>query len=237
MIISLIYVVEDDENISELILATLGTSGYDSEGFLDYEALKKGLGENIPQLIILDIMLPGKSGLEIIAELKENQATKDIPVIFLTAKGSELDKVKGLELGAEDYMTKPFGVLELLARVKTVLRRGQKTQETPKTQQTQVGPDLIIDCQSKEVRVHQEKIKLTFKEFELLEHLYKNSGIVLSRESLLNQVWGYDYESDTTRTVDMHIKSIRQKLSDSVENPKYIETVRGYGYKFMKQSI
>ena len=229
--ISLIYVVEDDENISELILATLAASGYHSEGFLDYESLRKGLEENTPELIILDIMLPGKSGLQIITELKDSLATKDIPVIFLTAKGTELDKVKGLELGAEDYMTKPFGVLELLARVKTVLRRGHKVQ------QIEVNSDLIIDFQSKEVRVHKEKIKLTFKEFELLEYLYKNSGIVLSRESLLDKVWGYNYESDSTRTVDMHIKSIRQKLSDSAENPRYIETVRGYGYKFIKQSM
>jgi len=221
-------VVEDDENISELILATLQTSSYDSEVFSDYKELEKGLKENTPNLIILDIMLPGKDGLEIIRELKDHEATKDIPVIFLTAKGEELDKVKGLELGAEDYITKPFGVLELLARVKTVLRRDYRADEVG------ISSDLMIDFKSKEVRVDQKKIKLTFKEFELLEHLYKNSGIVLSRENLLDKVWGYSYDVDTTRTVDMHIKSIRQKLSDSVENPKYIETVRGYGYKFIK---
>lgn len=220
--------VEDDENISELILATLQTSSYNSEVFSDYKELEKGLKENTPNLIILDIMLPGKDGLEIIRELKAHEITKDIPVIFLTAKGEELDKVKGLELGAEDYITKPFGVLELLARVKTVLRRGYKADEVG------ISSDLMIDFKSKEVRVGQKKIKLTFKEFELLEHLYKNSGIVLSRENLLDKVWGYSYDVDTTRTVDMHIKSIRQKLSDSVENPKYIETVRGYGYKFIK---
>lgn len=220
--------VEDDENISELILATLQTSSYDSEVFSDYKELEKGLKENTPNLIILDIMLPGKDGLEIIRELKDHEATKDIPVIFLTAKGEELDKVKGLELGAEDYITKPFGVLELLARVKTVLRRDYRADEVG------ISSDLMIDFKSKEVRVDQKKIKLTFKEFELLEHLYKNSGIVLSRENLLDKVWGYSYDVDTTRTVDMHIKSIRQKLSDSVENPKYIETVRGYGYKFIK---
>ena len=231
MDISLVYFVEDDEDISELILATLAASGYDSEGFLDYEALREGLKQNTPDLIILDIMLPGKSGLEIITQLKDAQSTKDIPVIFLTAKGTEIDKVRGLELGAEDYITKPFGVLELLARVKTVLRRSCKTDEIG------ISSDLIIDFKSKEVTVNKEKVKLTFKEFELLEHLYKNSGIVLSRESLLDKVWGYGYESDTTRTVDMHIKSIRQKLSDSAENPKYIETVRGYGYKFIKESL
>lgn len=195
---------------------------------MEYQELLQGLKRNTPDLIILDIMLPDKNGLEIITELKKDSATYDIPVIFLTAKGTEIDKVKGLELGAEDYITKPFGILELLARVKTVLRRGQKSNKIGQ------DSDLIIDFESKEVSINNEKIKLTFKEFELLEQLYKNAGIVLSRESLLDKVWGYGYESDSTRTVDVHIKSLRQKLLDSAENPKYIETVRGYGYKFIK---
>lgn len=171
-------------------------------------------------------MLPEKSGLQIITELKADKLTKNIPVIFLTAKGTEIDKVKGLELGAEDYITKPFGVLEFLARVKTALRRSYKEDK----------PDygIKIDLESKEVTIDGEKIKLTYKEFELLTHLYKNPGIVLSRESLLSKVWDYSWEVDTTRTVDMHIKSLRQKLSDSADKPKYIETVRGYGYKFIK---
>lgn len=195
---------------------------------MEYQELLQGLKQNTPDLIILDIMLPDKNGLEIITELKKDSATYDIPVIFLTAKGTEIDKVKGLELGAEDYITKPFGILELLARVKTVLRRGQKSNKIGQ------DSDLIIDFESKEVSINNEKIKLTFKEFELLEQLYKNAGIVLSRESLLDKVWGYGYEFDSTRTVDVHIKSLRQKLLDSAENPKYIETVRGYGYKFIK---
>lgn len=226
--ISIIYVVEDDEDILELILASLTASGYDSEGFLGYTELLQGLEKNTPALILLDIMLPGKNGLEIIKELKDKEATRNIPVIFLTAKGSEIDKVKGLELGAEDYITKPFGVLEFLARVKTALRRGQKEDKI------QMNSDLKIDYESKEVSVNGEKIKLTFKEFELLDQLYNNAGIVLSREVLLSKAWDYSYEANTTRTVDMHIKSIRKKLSDSAENPKYIETVRGYGYKFIK---
>lgn len=227
--ISLIYIVEDDENISELIVATLTASGYDSESFTNYISLQDGLKKKVPDLILLDIMLPGKDGLEIITELKGNQATKYIPVIFLTAKGTEIDKVKGLELGAEDYITKPFGILELLARVKTALRRGQTKPPVD------INSDIKIDFESKEVSINNEKIKLTFKEFELLEQLYKNAGIVLSRENLLEKVWGYHYDVDTTRTVDMHIKSLRQKLFDSAENPKYIETVRGYGYKFIKE--
>lgn len=226
--IKVIYVVEDDDDILELILASLTASGYNPRGFLGHRKLVDGLKENTPDLILLDIMLPGKNGLEIIAELKENQKTKDIPVIFLTAKGSEIDKVKGLELGAEDYITKPFGVLEFLARVKTALRRGQKRNDV------KMSSDLNIDFDSKEVSVGGEKVRLTFKEFELLAHLYNNAGIVLSRENLLSKAWDYSYEANTTRTVDMHIKSIRKKISDSAENPKYIETVRGYGYKFMK---
>ncbi len=226
--ISIIYVVEDDEDILELILASLTASGYHPEGFLGYKELLQGLQKTTPDLIILDIMLPEKSGLEIIQDLKSNNETKKIPVIFLTAKGSEVDKVKGLELGAEDYITKPFGVLEFLARIKTALRRGYKEEKI------EISSDLRIDFESKEVSVNGEKIKLTFKEFELLAHLYNNPGIVLSRENLLSKAWDYSYEAETTRTVDMHIKTIRKKLSDSAGNPKYIETVRGYGYKFIK---
>lgn len=222
----MIYVVEDDEDILELILASLSASGYNSRGFFGYTELLAGFKETTPELILLDIMLPGKNGLEIMKELKNDQVTKDIPVIFLTAKGSEIDKVKGLELGAEDYITKPFGVLEFLARVKTALRRGQK--------ENKIESDLKIDFESKEVSVDGEKVRLTFKEFELLAHLYNNAGIVLSRENLLSVAWDYSYEANTTRTVDMHITSIRKKISDRAENPKYIETVRGYGYKFIK---
>ncbi len=226
--ISIIYVVEDDEDILELILASLSASGYDSEGFLGYTQLLQGLEEETPALILLDIMLPDKNGLEIIKDLKDKETTRNIPVIFLTAKGSEIDKVKGLELGAEDYITKPFGVLEFLARVKTALRRTQKEEKT------EISSALKIDFASKEVSIKGEKIRLTFKEFELLAHLYNNAGIVLSREVLLSVAWDYSYEANTTRTVDMHIKSIRKKLSDRAEDPKYIETVRGYGYKFIK---
>ena len=180
-----------------------------------------------PDLILLDVMLPEKSGYDIIRQLKEQPATQRIPVIFLTAKTTELDKVIGLELGAEDYITKPFGVLELQARVKTALRRAAPSQ------QRGTASDLIIDFDSREVYQAGNKVRLTFKEFELLEYLYKNAGIVLSRDKILSNVWGYDFEGDTTRTVDMHVRTLRQKLSDSADHPKYIETVRGYGYKFI----
>jgi two-component system alkaline phosphatase synthesis response regulator PhoP len=221
---SLIFIVEDDENISELIVATLKASAYKVEAFGCYDELEKALEIKNPDLILLDIMLPEVSGIDIIGKLKNNESTKNIPVIFLTAKSSEIDKVKGLEVGAEDYITKPFGVLELQARVKTALRRNQSTDTS----------DFSIDSDSKVVIVRGKKIKLSFKEFELLECLYKNAGIVLSRDVLLDKVWGYNYEGDTTRTVDMHIRSIRQKLSDDPANPEYIETLRGYGYKFIK---
>lgn len=163
---------------------------------------------------MLDVMLPEKSGYEIIRQLKEQPATQKIPVIFLTAKTTELDKVIGLELGAEDYITKPFGVLELQARVKTALRRAAPSQ------QRVVASDLVIDFDSREVYQGGNRVRLTFKEFELLEYLYKNAGIVLSRDKILSNVWGYDFEGDTTRTVDMHVRTLRQKLSDSADHPQ-----------------
>lgn len=222
----LIYIVEDDENISELISATLKASSYEVKAFSNYDDLCCELKKEIPNLFILDIMLPGISGLEIITNLKNNPATSAVPVIFLSAKSSELDKVKGLELGADDYITKPFGILELSARVKTALRRNKKSSS---------NSNFIIDTNSKEVFVKGIKVKLTFKEFELLEYLYQNAGIVLSRDKILDAVWGYNYEGDTTRTVDMHIKSLRQKLGENMPDTQFIETVRGYGYKFSKE--
>lgn len=228
-IIPLIYILEDDENISELIRATLNTSSYEIEVCNSYNSLLEQLAKQTPELILLDIMLPEKSGLEIISELKNDAKTKNIPIIFLTAKSSELDKVKGLEMGADDYITKPFGVLELLARIKTVLRRNKDDYSSAIN-----VSDLQIIVASREVIKNGEKIKLTFKEFEILDFLSSNAGIVFSREKLLEAVWGYDFAGDTTRTVDMHIKSIRQKLGESKTEPKYIETVRGYGYKFIR---
>lgn len=219
--------MEDDDNIAELISATLTASSYRTEVFGSAAQLESGLEKALPDLILLDVMLPEKSGYEIIRQLKEQPATQKIPVIFLTAKTTELDKVIGLELGAEDYITKPFGVLELQARVKTALRRAAPSQ------QRVVASDLVIDFDSREVYQGGNRVRLTFKEFELLEYLYKNAGIVLSRDKILSNVWGYDFEGDTTRTVDMHVRTLRQKLSDSADHPRYIETVRGYGYKFM----
>lgn len=154
----------------------------------------------------------------------------DVPVIFLTAKGSELEKAKGLDLGADDYITKPFGVLELLARIKSVLRRYKHN-----TVQTFHFKDLEINLTSKEIEKDGVAVRLTYKEFELFQLLFANKGVVFSRDQLLEKVWGYDFAGDTTRTVDMHVNSLRKKLGDNKENPQYIITVRGYGYKFARE--
>ena len=226
---SRIYVVEDDESISALIAAVLSAAGHEVRTMESGEALEKLLsaGET-PDLLLLDIMLPGKDGLQLLSEWKARPSTSAIPCIILSAKGEELDKVRGLEMGAEDYITKPFGVLELQARVKTALRR------VPAAAGAVRLGDNGIDFGRREVRRGGKEVKLTFKEFELLEYMYKNAGLVLSRDQLLTQVWGYNFEGDTTRTVDFHVHSLRQKLGDSAERPRYIQTVRGYGYKLSK---
>ncbi len=224
-----IMIVEDDENIAELISASVKTIGHEAQTVGSASALFSLLPKLRPDLILLDIMLPDLSGLDILRKLKANAATQDIPVIFLTAKGSEADKVTGLELGADDYITKPFGVLELLARIKTALRRTAPRQDIARAK------DLTIDFASREVSLAGEPVRLTHKEFELLEYLFRNSGTVLSREKLLDAVWGFEFSGDTTRTVDMHIRTLRQKLHDSAETPRYIATVRGYGYKFLRE--
>lgn len=226
---SRIYVVEDDESISALIAAVLSAAGHEVRTMESGEALEKlvSAGET-PDLLLLDIMLPGKDGLQLLSEWKARPSTAAIPCIILSAKGEELDKVRGLEMGAEDYITKPFGVLELQARVKTALRR------VPAAAGAVRLGDNEIDFGRREVRRGGKEAKLTFKEFELLEYMYKNAGLVLSRDQLLTQVWGYNFEGDTTRTVDFHVHSLRQKLGDSAERPRYIQTVRGYGYKLSK---
>ena len=226
---SRIYVVEDDESISALIAAVLSAAGHEVRTMESGEALEKlvSAGET-PDLLLLDIMLPGKDGLQLLSEWKARPSTSAIPCIILSAKGEELDKVRGLEMGAEDYITKPFGVLELQARVKTALRRGPAAAGA-----VRLG-DNEIDFGRREVRRGGKEVKLTCKEFELLEYMYKHAGLVLSRDQLLTQVWGYNFEGDTTRTVDFHVHSLRQKLGDSAERPRYIQTVRGYGYKLSK---
>lgn len=219
-----IYLIEDDESIRELVLYALESAGYAVRGFADGGQFWQALAEGeTPGLILLDIMLPGEDGLTILRRLKASARLSDTPVIMLTAKAAEYDKVRGLDLGADDYVTKPFGVMELLSRVRAVLRRAR-----PDAAATlcRCG-GITLDAGRRVVTANGEAVTLTFKEFELLAYLMKNEGIVLSREKIMERVWGFDYEGES-RTVDMHIKSLRQKLGPCGE---LIRTVRGVGYK------
>lgn len=224
-----IYIVEDDENIGELIAATLSAAGHEATLAVNADRLQDKMKQGLPQLLLLDIMLPGKDGWSILKSWKESADTASIPVIILSAKGEELDKVRGLEMGAEDYITKPFGVLELQARVKAALRRMEDSGNAMRLQ------DLTMDFDKKEVKKDGILIKLTHQELELLEYLSRHAGFVVSRDKLLENVWGYDFSGETTRTVDFHVRSLRMKLGDSADHPKYIETVRGYGYRMKKE--
>ena len=218
----MIYCVEDDESIRELMLYTLGTAGLDSRGFNDGKELNAAISVEVPDLIMLDIMLPGESGISILKRLKENFRTKDIPVIIATAKGTEFDKVKGLDLGADDYLVKPFGMMEMVSRVKAVLRRC----DPHKGSQIKTGV-IMMDTSSHEVTVSGAPVELTLKEFDLLRMFMENEGIVFTREEILNLVWGLDYLGET-RTVDVHIGTLRSKLGKA---SNYISTLRGVGYK------
>jgi len=223
---STIFVVEDDDSIREMVMYALGAAGFETAGFADGEDVLPALSRQspAPALILLDIMLPGSDGLSILKRLKQTDKYKRIPVIMLTAKGSELDRVKGLDLGADDYITKPFSVMEAVSRVKAVLRRC--VGEAGASEEMTIG-GIALHQAKRTVRADGEEVALTFKEFELLQCMMANAGIVLSRDKLLNQVWGYDYEGES-RTVDMHIKSLRQKLGGAGDA---IKTVRGVGYK------
>lgn len=219
----MIYCVEDERNIRELLVYTLGTTGFEAKGIRDGKELKKALKEELPELILLDIMLPGEDGYSILENLKKNQETKDIPVIMVTAKEAEYDKVRGLDSGADDYITKPFGMMEFIARVKAVLRRVSK--QSGKKEYTYKG--LTIHIERHQVFDGERQVELTLKEFELLRYLMENQGIVLSRDQILEKIWGYEFSGET-RTVDVHIRTLRQKLGES---GFLIETVRGVGYR------
>ena len=211
--------------IRELVAYTFNTAGLEAEGFdkpsLFWEALEK----RKPDLVLLDIMLPEEDGIQILQKLRQRQDTKKLPVIMLTAKGSEYDKVMGLESGADDYVSKPFGMMELLARVKALLRRTEDLR--PAQENRYVIGDLTVNQKRHEVLVKGEAVTLTKKEFDMLCYLLENKGMVLTRDQLLNQIWGYDFDGEN-RTVDVHIRTLRQKLGDC---GTYIETIRGIGYK------
>ena len=217
-----IYIVEDDLNIREIETFALKNSGY---SVVDFECAKdfyKKLDEKVPNLIILDIMLPDEDGLSIVQRLRKKADTKNVPVLLISAKTSEIDVVKGLDMGADDYLTKPFGVMELISRVKALLRRSSYS-ENEKVLSLR---EILMDDKKRSVYVNDEAIELTFKEYELLKLLLINSGIVLTREKLMEKVWGTDFEGES-RTLDMHIKTLRQKLKSA---GSYIKTVRNVGY-------
>lgn len=219
---SKIYIVEDDKNIAEIEQFALKNVGYDVCAFVTAKEFEKKMQEEYPALIILDVMLPDKDGLTIVKELRQHSATANIPIIMVTAKSSEMDKVKGLDQGADDYLTKPFGVMELISRVKAMLRRANPVS----VEKSLEFDGIVMDEAKHQVRVDGVECELTYKEYELLKMLIQNSGIVLQRGQILDRVWGIDYEGES-RTLDMHIKTLRQKLG---EKGALIQTVRNVGY-------
>jgi two-component system alkaline phosphatase synthesis response regulator PhoP len=217
-----IMIVEDDESIRDIVLYALGTAGYEALGFENADVFFDAPIESA-SLVLLDIMLPGEDGLAILKRLRTNPKTKTMPVSMLTAKGSELDKVRGLDMGADDYITKPFGVMELLSRVGAVLRRSGVAEESGLL--TYAG--ITLDQARRTVVADGETITLTYKEHELLYYLMLNAGLALSREKIMREVWGYDFEGES-RTLDIHIRTLRQKLGSA---GRHIQTVRNVGYK------
>jgi len=224
----MIYYVEDDKNIRDLATYALNQAGFEVVGFPCAEDFENACSSQMPDLVLLDIMLPGKDGLEILESMRLNPSTRHIPVMMLTAKGSEIDKVQGLDLGADDYLAKPFGMMELVSRVRALYRRA----ESPAIAvggKCKCG-EITLDGEARTVRVCGEPISLTLKEFDLLQMLMNNCGHVLTRDHLLESVWGWDFAGNT-RTVDAHVQTLRQKIaSASAEAALMVETVRGVGY-------
>lgn len=220
----MIFCVEDDANIRELVVYALRASSFEAEGFDSAAALYDRLGSALPDLLLLDVMLPGEDGISILKTLRQNPHTLGLPVILLTAKTAEYDTVLGLDSGADDYVTKPFGVMELISRVKAVLRRTGAVCASAHV--LSVGT-ISLDPSRRTVTIGAQEVALTFKEFELLHYLMQNQDLVLSREKIMAAVWGFDFEGES-RTVDMHIKTLRRKLGAA---GAMIGTVRGVGYK------
>ena len=219
----MIYLLEDDNSIREFVIYTLNSQGLEAQGFERPSAFWEALEQRIPSLVLLDIMLPEEDGLSVLKRLRGASSTRRIPIIMLTAKSTEFDKVLGLDSGADDYIPKPFGMMELLARIKALLRR---------TEEERVERDYTLGglyvCPAKHiVRVDGQNVTLTLKEFELLDYMMHNQELVLTRDQIMGQVWNYDYEGES-RTIDMHVKTLRQKLGEAGQ---YIKTVRGVGYR------
>lgn len=218
-----VYVVEDDENMSDLECYTLTNNGYEVKPLYTAKEFEQELKKRIPDMIILDIMLLDENGIRMLVKLRQAESTRDIPVMMVTARSSEVEKVKCLDAGADDYVTKPFGVLEFNSRVKALFRRSMKNSNF---NLIQVG-DIVLDDDRRIVTVGEEEKNVTFKEYELLKYLMINKGIVLSRDKIMEAVWGFDFQGES-RTVDMHIKTLRQKIGSERNR---IKTVRNVGYK------
>lgn len=230
---ALIYIADDELNIRRLVAFGLKDNGFDTAEFPDGSQLMAAVKKRSPDAIILDWMMPQPDGLAVCRMLRENHATRSIPVLMLTARGEEIDRVLGLEIGADDYIVKPFSVKELCARVKAVLRRSTRQGDEGETLLS--AGNLSVDIVRHTVTKSGKPIELTAKEFDLLVMLMKNSGKVLTRDTLLDKVWGVEYYGDT-RTVDVHVRYLRQKIEENSEEPAYIQTVRGVGYKFIEIS-
>ena len=219
----MIYFLEDDNNIRNFVIYALNNTGLEAEGFETPEKFWEAMKNEMPDLLLLDIMLAGEDGISILKKIRNNGRTGKLPVIMLTAKGTEYDKVLGLDSGADDYVSKPFGTMELISRIKALLRRTGNDDEPAEYRR-----GSLYVCPSKHiVRVDDKDVTLTLKEFELLCFLFKNNGMVLTRDEILSHIWGYEFDGES-RTVDVHIRTLRSKLGDA---GKYIETVRGIGYK------
>ena len=222
----MIYLLEDDDSIRDLVLYTLQSQGMEAKGFPRPSAFWEAVAERLPSLVLLDIMLPEEDGISVLKTLRSSARTCRMSVIMLTAKGTEYDKVLGLDAGADDYLAKPFGMMELLSRIRALLRRTQQETDTYRC------GVLAVDQARHTVTVNGQEVALTQKEFEVLCLLLKNKGQVLSRERLIEDVWGYAFTGES-RTVDVHVRTLRQKLGEA---GAYIETVRGYGYKISRES-
>lgn len=220
---AVIYIVEDDKNISEIESYALKNSGYTVDSFENAKTFWNRVQDRKPDLVLLDVMLPDSDGVEVLKKMRRNPDTRRVPVIMVTAKSSEIDKVKGLDNGADDYITKPFGIMELISRVKAILRRINQDEEEKQL----VFQNITLDCEKRHVTLDGANCELTYKEFELLKLFLQNAGIVMTRETIMEKVWGIDFEGES-RTLDMHIKTLRQKLGDA---GKHIKTVRNVGYR------
>lgn len=218
----LIYIVEDDANIREIEMFALKNSGFEAEGFECASDFLRRLRQQKPSLILLDIMLPDEDGISILAKLRANPATRTLPIILVTARTTELDKVKGLDSGADDYIAKPFGVMELISRVKALLRRAEP--DLPET--SLILSDIILHTTNRSCCVSGQPVELTYKEFELLSLLIRNAGSVLTRDVLMEKIWGIDFMGES-RTLDVHIKTLRKKLGPAGQ---HIKTIRNVGY-------